>query len=84
MATKGIFYYSLKPKKYNLEQLNYINTIKNNIKIVEDTTEVKKLVNKFIKNPESFSIQKLEKLNISGLEKMAVIHSLLNKTQWKI
>jgi hypothetical protein len=75
----GTFYYSynVNLKKSNPKIRKVLLEINNSAKIVQDTTEVKKIVNKFIKNPKSFSIKKIHKLNISAVEKLAVIQSLL-------
>ena len=75
----GTFYFSLdiNLKKINTKDLKFALETINIIKIIENTTEVKKIVNKYINNPKTFSIKNLDKLNISGLEKMAVINSLL-------
>jgi hypothetical protein len=80
----GTFYYSynVNLKKSDPKIRKVLLEINNSAKIVEDTTEVKKIVNKFIRNPKSFSIKKIHKLKISAVEKLAVIQSLFKlKTQ---
>ena len=77
-VTSTFFYSSnINLKKSDPKIRKVLLEINNSAKIVQDTTEVKKIVNKFIKNPKSFSIKKLNKLNISPLEKLAVMQLLL-------